>query len=622
MEGTTEEAMAGENSTEQTSTEKTMSGQNQTAKAVQNTTEGSLKNVTASTNVTNTTQAVEDVGPSSILYPVCSNYLGIHSKKIIKDKQMSATSTLNVRDLMKLINSTLEALGRDSNETSTSVKSNFTITGNMTAAHDGRLGNTKGSWCASENPLVGDHHLIVDLGKVNILEGVITQGRSDSDNWVTEYTVSYSSNKRHWFHMLKGREHVVFEGNKDRNTMAVRSFPHRIAAKYIKFTPTSFHGKLMCMRVEAIGCHPDAVNVAKKQPVQQSSSERNLTSSPKAVDGKFISPLLNETCTRTQRQSSPWLRIDLRRSYHVKEIFISNQEHKYGWDMFDFEVRVGNSLDNEGNDNPLCHPLYTVQPGKIGTVVCKNTTVGRYVNIRIDREDMQLSLCEVAVIGVAETIVKLGLEDIANSLKTGSIPGEAGEMGGDVVGGLLGQLQAQLGGGMGMLAGLQGQGMGMLNNLGGQGMGMLNNLKGQGMGMLNNMQGQGLEMANKLKNQGLEMANKMKEQGMEMANKAKEKAMEMAKKIKEQGMEMANKAKKQAMEAANKAKKQAMEAANKAKKQAMEEANKAKEQGMAMVGDMQGQMNQQQDKFKKKVGLIWLHLSRLHACFRSGLKCI
>jgi hypothetical protein len=46
-------------------------------------------------------------------------------------------------------------------------------------------------------------------GKVNILEGVITQGRSDSDNWVTEYTVSYSSNKRHWFHMLKGREHVV-----------------------------------------------------------------------------------------------------------------------------------------------------------------------------------------------------------------------------------------------------------------------------------------------------------------------------------------------------------------------------------------------------------------------------
>ena len=50
----------------------------------------------------------------------------------------------------------------------------------------------------------------------------------------------------------------MFKGNKDRNTMAVGSFPHRIAARYIKFTPKSFHGKLMCMRVEAIGCDPDA----------------------------------------------------------------------------------------------------------------------------------------------------------------------------------------------------------------------------------------------------------------------------------------------------------------------------------------------------------------------------
>ena len=39
--------------------------------------------------------------------------------------------------------------------------------------------------------------------------------------------------------------------------MVVGSFPHRIATRYLKFTPRSFHGKLMCMRVEAVGCHPD-----------------------------------------------------------------------------------------------------------------------------------------------------------------------------------------------------------------------------------------------------------------------------------------------------------------------------------------------------------------------------
>ena len=621
MEDATEKATAGETSTVattteevmavKTSTEKTIAERNETVEDKANTTKESLKNVTASTNATNSTEAVKDYGPSSILYPVCSSYLGIQNKRVIKDDQMFASSTLEVADLMKLIYSTLEALdgdsnnSMDSNETSTTVKSNFTITGNMTAAHDGRLGNAKGSWCASGDPADGHHHLIVDLGKVKILEGVITQGRSDSDNWVTEYTVQYSSNNRNWFPIKKDGTEMVFKGNKDRKSMVVGSFPHRIAARYVKFTPKSFHGKLMCMRVEAIGCNPDAVNVAKYQPVKQSSSERNLTLSSNAVDGAFVSDNVNEICTRTETESSPWLRIDLRRVYHVKEIFISHPD-KHSWDMWDFEVRVGKSLDNEGNDNALCHPLYTLQPGQIGTIVCKNGTVGRYVNIRIARDDSQLSLCEVAVIGVAETIVKLGLKDIANSLQTGSVIDDVGDQATAVVGGLLGKLYGPAGGallgqGMGALSGLKGQGMGMLSSLGGQGMGMLQNLQGQGMGMLNNLKGQGLGMANKLKDKGLEMANKMKEQGMEMANKAKEQAMEAANKMKEQGMEMANKAKEQAMEAGNKAKEQAMEAANKAKEQGMAMANDLQNQGMGMVGDMQGQMNQQQDKFKKKL---------------------
>lgn len=50
----------------------------------------------------------------------------------------------------------------------------------------------------------------------------------------------------------------------------------------------------------------------------------------------------------------------------------------------------------------------------------------------------------------AETIVKLGLNDIANSLRTGAVVDKAGEMAGDVVGGLIGQLQNQLQGRFGI----------------------------------------------------------------------------------------------------------------------------------------------------------------------------
>lgn len=86
----------------------------------------------------------------------------------------------------------------------------------------------------------------------------------------------------------------------------------------------------------------------------------------------------------------------------MKEIIISNHGHRAGRDLRDFEVRVGNSLENEGNNNALCSSLQTVHPGQIKTVVCQNGTFGRFVNIRIPREDSTLGLCEVAVLGIGK----------------------------------------------------------------------------------------------------------------------------------------------------------------------------------------------------------------------------
>ncbi|XP_046844985.1 uncharacterized protein LOC124438813 isoform X2 [Xenia sp. Carnegie-2017] len=205
-------------------------------------------------NVDRTTVDREDPGPSSILYPVCNQYLGISNMRLIKDDQMTS-------DLMKYIEPTLDSLERVHNKTSTLSSSfNFTIKGNKTAPSDGRLGNNEGSWCT--NPLKVER-LVVDLGNIYILEGVLTQGRSDSDNWVTAYNISYGVDEhpRYWDHIKE-----VFKGNKDRNSIAVASFPTRIVARYLILTPRSYHGELMCMRVEAIGCHPDAVNVAKTNP--------------------------------------------------------------------------------------------------------------------------------------------------------------------------------------------------------------------------------------------------------------------------------------------------------------------------------------------------------------------
>ena len=57
---------------------------------------------------------------------------------------------------------------------------------------------------------------------------------------------------------------------------------------------------------------------------------------------------------------------------------------------------------------------------------------------------IELSRTSYFISFIAETVVKLGLDDIANSLRTGAVVDKAGEMAGDVVGGLIGQLQNQL----------------------------------------------------------------------------------------------------------------------------------------------------------------------------------
>ena len=82
---------------------------------------------------------------------------------------MTASSTYEIEKLSKMINDSLEEMETNSTKdsTETNTRSNFTIQGNQTAPHHGRLGNPLGSWCASADGF-DDHNLVVDLGRENI----------------------------------------------------------------------------------------------------------------------------------------------------------------------------------------------------------------------------------------------------------------------------------------------------------------------------------------------------------------------------------------------------------------------------------------------------------------------
>lgn len=104
------------------------------------------------------------------------------------------------------------------------------------------------------------------------------------------------------------------------------------------------------------------------------------------------------SCSLTQTQDNPWWRVDLGYSTAIRELYIAGP--KNGTELKDFEIRIGDSLENEGNENKKCGDKHSVNLGEIKTIICNLT--GQYINIRVPESGRALSLCEVVPYGMGE----------------------------------------------------------------------------------------------------------------------------------------------------------------------------------------------------------------------------
>lgn len=107
-----------------------------------------------------------------------------------------------------------------------------------------------------------------------------------------------------------------------------------------------------------------------------------------------------ESCSLTQTEDNPWWRVDLGYVTAIRELYLAAPRN--GTELKDFEIRIGNSSENEGNDNDKCGDKHSVRPGEIKTISCNIT--GQYINIRVPESGQALSLCEVVPYGMGELI--------------------------------------------------------------------------------------------------------------------------------------------------------------------------------------------------------------------------
>uniref|UniRef100_A0A672L326 Fucolectin tachylectin-4 pentraxin-1 domain-containing protein n=1 Tax=Sinocyclocheilus grahami TaxID=75366 RepID=A0A672L326_SINGR len=138
-------------------------------------------------------------------------------------------------------------------------------------------------------------------------------------------------------------------------------------------------------------------NLATGRTITQSSTIGTWLAQ-QAIDFNpdFIQP--SSSCSSTTAQTNPWWRVDLRYIYRVSRVVITNRLDCCPEQIDGAEIRIGNSLENNGNNNPICAVISTIPAGVSSTYTCNNME-GRYVSLFIPGDSRMLTLCEVEVYG-------------------------------------------------------------------------------------------------------------------------------------------------------------------------------------------------------------------------------
>uniref|UniRef100_A0A672REQ1 Fucolectin tachylectin-4 pentraxin-1 domain-containing protein n=1 Tax=Sinocyclocheilus grahami TaxID=75366 RepID=A0A672REQ1_SINGR len=121
--------------------------------------------------------------------------------------------------------------------------------------------------------------------------------------------------------------------------------------------------------------------------------------SEKAIDGNRGLLQLYTGCSSTLNETNPWWRVDLRYIYRVSEVVVTNRKDCCAEQINGVEIRIGNSLESNGNNNPICAVIPAIPAGESYSYSCAGMD-GRYVNLIIPGDMKMLTLCEVECITI------------------------------------------------------------------------------------------------------------------------------------------------------------------------------------------------------------------------------
>ncbi|KAI5087934.1 hypothetical protein C0J45_22423, partial [Silurus meridionalis] len=210
---------------------------------------------------------------------------------------------------------------------------------------------------------------------------------------------------------------LVNNGNDNPRCVVISTIPAGASVNYTCnmrghyvniIVPNIFQYLTLC-EVEVYGT---PANVALGGIATQSSLYTNNFYPNFAIDGKRTSIMGYGSCTHTSTQNNPWWRVDLLVVYDISNIIITNRGDCCAERINGAEIHIGNSLLNNGNNNPRCVVIPSMPAGASVNYTCN--MIGRYVNVIIPYVSKVLSLCEVEVYGVQVHIIQCLFSHLVN----------------------------------------------------------------------------------------------------------------------------------------------------------------------------------------------------------------
>ncbi|XP_033751294.1 LOW QUALITY PROTEIN: uncharacterized protein LOC117335429 [Pecten maximus] len=233
--------------------------------------------ISYSLSVDNTTGEVFFRAPGYYFYQfACRDALGVESG-VILGTQMSASSSadLTSADRGRL---NIAALPLEADQSS-----------------------LKGGWMSQTND--ASQWIQVTMNETYQIQQVQLQGQEEEDNWVTTFSIGYSSDGSVWTTYTNASGTSVFAGSTDRSTVVTVGLDPFIETNYIRIQPVTWNNNI-ALRFELIGCSVSKYNY------HRTTCERCLTTNYCVGDGTALPcgrcepAQANSTCGRSQTEHS------------------------------------------------------------------------------------------------------------------------------------------------------------------------------------------------------------------------------------------------------------------------------------------------------------------------------